>query len=439
MPTLDEILITGQPGELDWYQYLYLEELQRQRERDATPADPNSAPDPAFAPPTVPLPVEPPPVVQPKPIRVIPGAGVAAGILRGVVWFLFPQPTGPREHDELDPFDVIGAPPPPSQPPPGSTDPIMPPNWNDMLEWPGIPRYVPLTPIPIEMPPGEPEVIVSPPRPKPNPTVPDEVDLPSVVELPNDYGVDYRPGPAPAPDSPPGIDPVSPGLDPQLDPFRVPAPDRPSAPAPDIFSPTLPDGFGDPIADPFTPSPLPTPPSTTPRVPTIPDFFAPPLDPELTPEPIITPILTQFQPDPFTTKDQCDCAKKKKKKKREDRRVCYRGTYVETKRGLSKKRLEEVPCEGAAKRSTGSTKPATKKLKPGQFPGLGLVGGMDGGQISELLTHAFKEFAPILLERFAKKAKPVKAKKPKRNRRGKTKLPKLPGTPYSTPFPFDLP
>jgi hypothetical protein len=47
----------------------------------------------------------------------------------------------------------------------------------------------------------------------------------------------------------------------------------------------------------------------------------------------------------------CDCSgtgdgkKKKKKKKPKDREVCYRGSYREYKKGTSKKRLKEVPCE----------------------------------------------------------------------------------------------
>jgi hypothetical protein len=288
------------------------------------------------------------------------------------------------------------------------------------------------------MPPGEPYVIVSPPKPTTKPTIPDEILLPDVVELPYDLGTYYRPGPAPTPISTPGGDPFAPDFGDNFEPIRVPQPDRPSTGAPDLFSPTLPDDIRNPFADPFTPSELPTPPSTQPRTPTFPDFFTPeaPTDVSFTPRDVPEPILTQFQPDPLTSKDQCDCTKKKKKKKREDRKVCYRGTYVETKRGLSKKRLEEVPCENVArKQSTGSKKPATKKLKPGQFPGLGFAGGMSGSDLGELASHAFKEFAPILLDYFKDRGKKKAAPKKKRNRKPKTKLPRLPGSPlYSTPF-----
>jgi len=438
MSDVGSITIIGQPGELDWYQYLQLEELQRQREEEDRRRWEEE--HPALAPPTVPLvPVEPPPPpVLTPPVRVPILTTVGTGLLRGLMWFLVPQPTGPREHDELDPFDVIAPPLPPSPPPPAATDPIMPPNWNDMVEWPGTPTYVPITPInlgPVEMPSGEPEFIVSPPKVTPRPP-PDEINFPNVVEVPDlDYGFDLRPGPAPTPTSTPGSNPDAPGLDEHLEPIRVPQPDRPGTTTPDLFSPTLPDDIRNPFADPFTPSPVPSPPSTQPRAPTIPDFFAPDSPPDLTFEPILP--LTQFKPDPFTTKDQCDCAKKKKKKKREDRKVCYRGTYTETKRGLSKKRLEEVPCD-APKRSTGSTKPATKKLKPGQFPGMGLVGGMNGSDIADLATSALKEFAPIVMDYIKRRTKKVAAPKKKRNRKPKTKLPTLPGTPYSTPFPLDF-
>lgn len=383
MPDLDPFYVIGQPGELDWYTYLQLEELQRQRERDQQE-------QPAYAPPTTPLPEPAPaPVPEPAPVppppRVIPGAGIASGLLRGLVWFLFPQPTGPREHDELDEFDVTAPPAPPSAPPPAATDPIMPPNWNDLLEWPGLPRYVPLTPInlgPVEFPPGEgPEVIVNPPRVTPAPRLPDQ---PTIIELPDyvDLGIDLRPGPAPSPTSPPRIDPVAPDLFPDFEPDRIAEPARPGAPAPDVLSPPLPDWIGDPIGDPFAAPPLPSPPRLDPRTPAnpgdFPDFLTPPTNDPLTFTPEMP--LTQFKPDPFTpNKDACSCAKKKKKKKqdRKDRSVCYRGTYYETKRGLSKVRTEEVPCSDhppKKEHKPREKKPRKPKLKPGQFPGLGFLG-----------------------------------------------------------------
>lgn len=45
-----------------------------------------------------------------------------------------------------------------------------------------------------------------------------------------------------------------------------------------------------------------------------------------------------------TRSDTCECDRKKPKKPRQPRSVCYRGTYVESARGLSKTRREQVPC-----------------------------------------------------------------------------------------------
>lgn len=364
--------------------------------------------------------------------------------------FLIPQPTGPSEHDELDPEDVpFNAPPPPVTPPPAATDPIMPPNWNDLVEWPGTPTYVPITPVnigepvPVEMPPGEKYFDVSPPQPAPRPTI-IEQPLPSPTwwELPYgnpDFGIGPRPGPAPAPTGTPRSDPATPTLWPDLEPGRSPQPDRTSPTAPDLFGAPLPDVVGNPFGDPFTPSPLPAPPGPKPRAPALPDFLAPTLAPDLKPE----PTLPQFQPEKPVNADTCQCSKKKKdkKKKRKDREVCYRGTYVETKRGLSKKRIEEVPCEGAAKRSTGSKGAATKskKLKPGQFPGLGFMGSenLTPSDWLDLAGSAVKEFAPIVKE-ILDRRKPKKQKKPKKGRKPKTKPGRVPGTVYTSPFPLEF-
>lgn len=436
MPT-EEFIVSPGPGEpLDFYTYLYLEERQRQleaeqaamRQREEEERRQREA-DPAFAPPVVPLPQVVPPAI------LTPGVTGLGSLLRGVLWFLIPQPMGPREHDELDEFDVMAPPLPPAPPPPAATDPIMPPNWNDMLEWPGTPRYVPILPTrvdPVEMPPGEPEVIVSPPKPTTKPTIPDEVLLPDVTELPDYVGIDYRPGPAPAPTGTPGGDPVLEPIFPDIESPGVPELDRPGTIAPDIFSDPLPDVVGNPFADPFTPSPVPAPPRTDIRTPTVPDFLTPTFTPTVVPE----PILTQFQPKPLTAHEQCDCAPKKKKKKdKKDRTVCYRGTYTETKRGLSKKKLEEIPCE-AAPRATKAKKttPKTKPTKPGQFPGLGLLGGMSGSDVTDLFSHAVKEFAPIVTDYLKRRLVPKKEKKPKRNRKPKTRGGRLPGEFYSSPF-----
>lgn len=95
------------------------------------------------------------------------------------------------------------------------------------------------------------------------------------------------------------------------------------------------------------------------------------------------------------------------------------------KRGLSKKRLEQVPCESKAARSPREKKP---KLKPGQFPGLSL----NGSQIVDLGSQIIREYVPIIEDYL--KRKNAKPKKPKRNRRPKTRVGRVPGTFYTTPF-----
>lgn len=386
-PVLPTFTITGQPplpGDPFTLDLLpqFATDNSVQQYREWTPEELGTQPPPseAFAPPPpVELPVMPDTIVQG-------GTSVLGNVLRGVLWFLFPQPTGPREHDELDTFDVIAPPPPPK--PPTTLAPDMPPNWRDYLTDPdAVPYNVPKMPLPVpdhnypvEMPDGEKYFDVKPPKVTPR----DTIRLsPPIIELPyfDDFGVDLRPGPTPTPTSTPRSDPVSPDLFPEpVDvPQRVPQPDRPGEPAPDIFSPTLPDGFGDPIGDPFSPPELPAPPRTVPRTPAIPgdsplDF----LDPTFTPK--IDPIspLVEFGPDKLKPEaETCGCAKKdkNKKKKKKERDVCYRGTYYETKRGLSKVRIEQVTCADhppKKERKPREKKPRKPKLKPGQFPGLGL-------------------------------------------------------------------
>lgn len=67
-----------------------------------------------------------------------------------------------------------------------------------------------------------------------------------------------------------------------------------------------------------------------------------PFDPTLEPQP-------QPQPQPpGRNADPCNCAKEtesKKKKKKKPREVCYRGTYVEKSKSLTKQRKEQVPCQ----------------------------------------------------------------------------------------------
>lgn len=429
-PVFREVLVDG--GEpIDYYTQLYLEELERQREEEQRRA---------FAPPTTAPPAE-------LPLPEVPGAVppgfivVMTQVLGRLIPILVPQPTGPRDHDELDEFDVMWTPPPPTPPPPGATDPLQPPNWNDLVDWPGTPTYVPITPVnlgPVEMPPGEPEVIVSPPKVVTKPTLPDEFHFPDIVEVPFDDGIGFGPGPAPAPTGTPGVnpDPARPGTD--LEPFGDPLTTPTSSPSPDVLGAPLPDFFPDPIGDPIFASPLPSPPGRDTPAPTgPPEFFAPfePLTPTFTPDVVPEPILTQFAPDPLTSKDQCDCGKKKKKKKRKPRDVCYRGTYTETRNGLSKKRLEEIPCESSARsaRSSSST-----RSSPSSSAGstLGLLGSehLTPSDWMDLGSSALREFAPIIAD-WLKPKKVAKPKKLKKGRKPKTRAPRLPGTLYTTPFP----
>lgn len=324
----------------------------------------------AFAPP-VPE-VLPEVIVQPKPIPPIPvtvpvTTTVLGTALTGLVALLFPQPTGPREFDEAP--GGGGAAPPTS--PPGAEDPVMPPNWWDLInepfpvEKPG-PPLIPIPIPPVEMPPNEPEFIVSPPGVT-NPSTPwldpftwkptiDPIEVPigfPGIELAPDNEPDTRPGPAPTPTSTPGSDPnpFSPDLVP--DERRRPAPDPFDPTAPDLFSPTLPDGFVDPIGDPITAPIMPErtrPDTRTPTVTTVPDPFVDPVGPELFAPPELEPILTEFGPNPVRpTADTCQCDKKpkQKKKKREPRTVCYKGTYQQRANGTIFRPTEEVPCDAA--------------------------------------------------------------------------------------------
>jgi len=396
----------------------------------------------AFAPPTpTVLPEVPLPFATPTPGALPPS--ILKELAKNFPWLaiLVPGAMGPPGTGDApyDPSTVSSRYDPPKRPPtinPTFDDP-SPPNWDDLLGGgdsglldPLPDRLIPVPLPPVEMPDNTKFFDVEPPRVVTRPTI---IEVP--IGLPDfdlDFGLDPRPGPAPAPGSPTRSDPISPNLDPISDP-RVgrPLPDPKSDPAPDLFGAPLPDVFGNPFGDPFTPSPQPAPPRGNP---TPPEFFAPT---DFAPTPTIDPILTEFGPNPTKPeKDQCSCGtKKKKKNKREPRTVCYRGTYTETKKGLIKKRLEEVPCEDTStrkgKRSSPSTSSRKKKTKPGQFPGLALSGGqlLDyGGQIAS-------EFLPVISDYVLRKLKtkqPPKGKK--RNRKAKTKPGRAPGTIYTTPF-----
>lgn len=341
--------------------------------REWTPEELGLPSQDAFAPPLPEL--LPEVLVQPKtptpsPVPVPVPPGILTTLGAGLIALLFPQPLGPREFDEAP----SGAVPPRNPNPPGSTDPLEPPNWDDLsqggderlldpLTPPGLPIPEPSTPV--EMPPGEPFFDVSPPRIT-RPSSPDWFapfadpfsTVPGIVEVP--FGTnpfDLEPRSEPAPERIVRVNPDTrrPFADPS-DLFGVDlAPNPRSAPSPDVlgdpFADPIGDGFGDPV---FTPlEPVTT--SPTPRTPTVPNPFAPPAVDDL-PDSLADPTLVEFGPQPQRPeKDVCQCDKKKpKRKKRKPREVCYRGTYVEYANGTSKKRLEQVPCEGKKPKQTDS-------------------------------------------------------------------------------------
>jgi hypothetical protein len=104
------------------------------------------------------------------------------------------------------------------------------------------------------------------------------------------------------------------------------------------------------------PQPQPNP-GVNPYAPTIPNpapFPAPratPAPASPVPRPGVgpTPTLNPSPgPQPTSQAQQCKCSNQKskqKRKKRKDRTTCYRGTYVETARGLSKSPKEKITCQ----------------------------------------------------------------------------------------------
>lgn len=275
-------------------------------------------------------------------------------LLGGFAGLFVPSPAGPRELDEAPAMP----PRPPRTPLPPFTDPILPPNWEDIAnepysDWIDIPDII----IPI----GD---------PVPRRLVP-ELDTPGV----------------------PFLDPVMPEF-PEPDYFPrstpVPRPGRPSTfpysdPTPTIYA----DPFGNPFAEPyFWPNPEPTerpgpfPDPLTDAPPRIGDPVAPPtvLPPRIA-DPIFDPTRdpnSPFDPvrDPFDVfMDQplpqdasnCDCTKTKKKKKKgksKPRSICYEGHYVEHSRGLTKVRGKEIPCD------TKATRTRTPRKKSPSLPDL---------------------------------------------------------------------
>lgn len=155
--------------------------------------------------------------------------------------------------------------------------------------------------------------------------------------------------------------PVSgPGVGNAPEPFFEPAPrNRPvEKPVDEPFPATFPEPFSPGVPSPGivpAPAPVPSPaPAPEPFTPAVP---LPGLNPIQLPgqglQPF-APLAPDLQPQPFpqpsTAADPCNCggkeqSKKKRKKKSSGRSVCYRGTYVEKQRGLTKRRRERVDCK----------------------------------------------------------------------------------------------
>lgn len=251
-------------------------------------------------------------------------------LFTGIAALLFPQPMGPRRWDEYIVPDL--------------------PELQPQLEPKPVARPLPISDLP-ELP----EYVVTAPNyPRSDPLeryVLPVGDMPGVFSNPYEFSPFPREMPTPGPGDQTVSDPDWSTFEPFGDPFSVPTidPDTPVSPQPGI-----PPEFGpsDIPYDPFNLQP------GRPIEPSIPIPYTPityPL-PEV-PFDVLAPVIVSAPIDPLqfalppgeTAKDPCDCGnnqkKKKKKKKPEDRKICYRGTYIERKRGLTKKRLEEVPCE----------------------------------------------------------------------------------------------
>lgn len=277
---------------------------------------------------------------------IAPAIETVAAWVRSIplIGLLIPRTGGKYDETEDLPIDFR----PPRKPPridDAPLDPIMPPNWADMVDWDLFGVYQPVVPLikdPYVQPIGDPVRRTAPPDIGPGVFEPFDDPL-SVPEL-----QPFRtPSPAPVRTPAPFVVPATPA-DPFSAPRRFADPFTTPVPGPFDF-PDIPNPFRYPIGDPVTTAP-PTPgtPTAPPGVfapPGMPDLFVPPgLDPFQTPfaQPLAQPLGNPSRADP------CNCAdtkKKKKKEKRKPREVCYRGTFREYKDGTSKNRLEQVPCE----------------------------------------------------------------------------------------------
>lgn len=336
--SLDEILIQGVPmpgyfnvpGTFDELRNLY------------SPLTPQEyfwqqQPDSAFAPPMpVVLPELPEVVVRPRvPVPsprpfIGPLIGAAARAIPWLFGLLIPLPAGPRELDEA-PMQPVA---PPRPPPPRfdvPLDPILPPNWHDLAYEPfdfGAPG-LPLVPFPRIAPVVRPgDQVIALPSPWFD-DFPVEVPFPEPFRLP---APQRRADPLPAPNPWEFASPL-PALLPAPQPSPVPTPT--GAPAWDPFTLAPPR----PELTPRLPTPRPRPGNPPRPV----DYFGPTGDPSRFAQPMPLP-QPRAQPQP---KDPCQCTetKPKKRKPKAPREVCYRGTYIERSKSLSKTRKEIIPCQ----------------------------------------------------------------------------------------------
>jgi hypothetical protein len=98
-------------------------------------------------------------------------------------------------------------------------------------------------------------------------------------------------------------------------------------------------GYTAPLAT-GLPSTTPTPtttPTTTPK-----DDPLPLTGPQT--DPLPSPAGPGYTPPYSTRTSECDCAPKKKRKPATPRTECFKGSYVEKARGLTKTKREKVPC-----------------------------------------------------------------------------------------------
>lgn len=379
LPTLEEISGTGQ-WELMFQPVFndpFGEATQGEAQESLGFAPPMGSPLPEVI--ITPPPVQ--PVVQTSAAATL--ARTLARLFGGLGSVLIPIPAGPRELDEpqgfrtppppdlvvpLAPFDPIDIPnpdpefeldevviqPPGGTRPPGSEvtpDPIMPPNWDDLIRGPYDPFAEPITPRqpfgPLDIPgtgptddqPGTDRVLPATPI-APGPNV--DPDLEPATD-PTAPAPGVRPSPSPTsqpvPIGDPTLDPLPIGEPvPQPGPAATPGPG--AAPAP--LNTPLGDPLGLPFGDPFALPPLPT--TVTPRPPSV-----VPIGPigDLLVDPIIPTLQPTRQP-PRTEADRCNCEEKKDKKpkkKKPPREECWQGTYTQKSRGIVYARKRRVPCE----------------------------------------------------------------------------------------------